>query len=152
MKLSVAHSVSWKMDPRDAELVQETLSARIGNCLLYNAPLKPSLISIRVNFEQGGFGPDSSRNYTLPSLRRAMSAIEGSPSKTGRFLPFIFVSGNGWGEEVAIEALKFGCDGLCFSRRGLSRNRAPRCKRANYGKLRRRAETSFPRRGGAAAQ
>jgi signal transduction histidine kinase len=97
-------------DPRDAELVQETLAAdgieseiiRVETEADFNAALK-----------QGGFDLVLA-DYTLPSFD-GLSALE-IVQQNWPEVPLIFVSGT-LGEELAIEALKRGATDYVFKTR-----------------------------------
>ncbi len=108
-------------DPRDAELVQDTLSDDSIPCHITRVETEVDFIA---SLEQGGFDLILA-DYTLPSFD-GMSALK-IAQKNWPLLPFIFVSGT-LGEEVAIEALKFGATDYVFKTR-LSRI-GPSVKRA----------------------
>ncbi|MDX6711046.1 MAG: formate hydrogenlyase transcriptional activator [Blastocatellia bacterium] len=97
-------------DPRDAELVQETLSADSIACDITRVETEADFIA---SLEQGGFDLILA-DYTLPSFD-GMSALK-IAQQNWPLLPFIFVSGT-LGEEVAIEALKFGATDYVFKTR-----------------------------------
>jgi PAS domain S-box-containing protein len=97
-------------DPNDAELVQETLSADSISCHLTRVETEADYIA---SLEQGGFDLILA-DYTLPSFD-GMSALK-IARQNWPLLPFIFVSGT-LGEEVAIEALKFGATDYVFKTR-----------------------------------
>jgi PAS domain S-box-containing protein len=97
-------------DPNDAELVQETLSADSIPCHLTRVETEADYIA---SLEQGGFDLILA-DYTLPSFD-GMSALK-IARQNWPLLPFIFVSGT-LGEEVAIEALKFGATDYVFKTR-----------------------------------
>src|SRR5258707_14027163 len=108
-------------DPPDAELVQETLEADgIFSCVTRVESEADFIASL----EEGGFDLILA-DYTLPSFD-GMSALK-IAQQNWPLLPFIFVSGT-LGEEVAIEALKFGATDYVFKTR-LSRI-GPSVKRA----------------------
>jgi len=88
-------------DPRDAELVQETLSADSIVCYITRVETESDFIA---SLEQGGFDLILA-DYTLPSFD-GISALKIAAQKRPE-VPFIFVSGT-LGEEVAIEALTIG--------------------------------------------
>jgi PAS domain S-box-containing protein len=97
-------------DPRDAELVQETLENDGIDCLVKRVETEADFIS---SLEQGGFDLILA-DYTLPSfdgLSALKIAQQGWPH-----VPLIFVSGT-LGEEVAIEALKIGATDYVFKTR-----------------------------------
>jgi PAS domain S-box-containing protein len=97
-------------DPRDAELVEETLATDGIRCWLTRVETKADFIAA---LEKGGFDLILA-DYTLPSFD-GMSALkiaqQGWPQ-----VPLIFVSGT-LGEEVAIEALKIGATDYVFKTR-----------------------------------
>jgi len=97
-------------DPRDAELVQETLASDGIRCHLTRVETEADFIA---SLEQGGFDLILA-DYTLPSfdgLSALKIAQQGWPH-----VPLIFVSGT-LGEEVAIEALKIGATDYVFKTR-----------------------------------
>jgi PAS domain S-box-containing protein len=97
-------------DPRDAELVQETLANDGIRCQVTRVETEADFIA---SLEQGVFDLILA-DYTLPSfdgLSALKIARQRSPS-----VPFIFVSGT-LGEEVAIEALKVGATDYVFKTR-----------------------------------
>ena len=88
-------------DPKDAELVQETLASDGIRCHITRVETEADFVA---SLEQGGFDLILA-DYTLPSfdgLSALKIAQQGWPH-----VPLIFVSGT-LGEEVAIEALKIG--------------------------------------------
>jgi PAS domain S-box-containing protein len=97
-------------DPRDAELIQETLATDSITCEAKRVETKADFIT---SLEQGTFDLILA-DYTLPSFD-GLSALkitrQGWPS-----VPFIFVSGT-LDEEVAIEALKVGATDYVFKTR-----------------------------------
>src|ERR1700726_5357457 len=100
-------------DPRDAELVQETLASDGIMCHVTRVESEADFIA---SLEQGGFDLILA-DYTLPSfdgLSALKIAQQGWPH-----LPVIFVAGT-LGEDVAIEALKIGATDYVF-KTGLSR-------------------------------
>src|ERR1700745_2338497 len=100
-------------DPRDAELVQETLANDGIESLVTRVETEADFVS---SLKQGGFDLILA-DYTLPSfdgLSALKIARQGWPH-----VPLIFVSGT-LGEEVAIEALKIGATDYIF-KTGLSR-------------------------------
>src|SRR6202162_3473472 len=97
-------------DPRDAELVQETLTNDGISCHVTRVETQADFIA---SLEQGGFDLILA-DYTLPSfdgLSALKIAQQGWPQ-----LPFIFVSGT-LDEEVAIETLKIGATDYVFKTR-----------------------------------
>ncbi len=88
-------------DPRDAELVQESLEAEGIICQVTRVETRADFIA---SLDQGGFGVILA-DYALPSFD-GMSALMIAQQRWPH-LPFIFVSGT-LGEEVAVEALKIG--------------------------------------------
>ena len=97
-------------DPRDAELVEETLATDGISCRLTRVETKADFIAA---LEKGGFDLILA-DYTLPSfdgLSALKIAQQGWPE-----VPLIFVSGT-LGEEVAIEALKVGATDYVFKTR-----------------------------------
>ena len=88
-------------DPRDAELVQETLAADGIGCQLTRVETKAEFIG---SLQQGGFDLVLA-DHTLPDFD-GLSALK-IARRNWPELPFIFVSGT-LGEEVAIEALRVG--------------------------------------------
>src|SRR5215469_18292015 len=97
-------------DPRDAELVEETLATDGIRCRVTRVETKADFMAA---LEKGGFDLILA-DYTLPSFD-GMSALkiahQGWPQ-----VPLIFVSGT-LGEEVAIEALKIGATDYVFKTR-----------------------------------
>ena len=88
-------------DPRDAELVQETLASDGIECQVTRVETETDFIG---SLEQGGFNLILA-DYTLQSfdgLSALKIAQQGWPH-----VPLIFISGT-LDEEVAIEALKIG--------------------------------------------
>src|SRR5580692_10347887 len=108
-------------DPRDAELVQETLAADGIECVMTRVETEAEFIS---TLEKGSTDLVLA-DYTLPSFD-GLSALE-IVQKNWPSVPLIFVSGT-LGEEVAIEALKKGATDYVFKTR-LSRL-APSVQRA----------------------
>jgi PAS domain S-box-containing protein len=97
-------------DPRDAELVQETLEMEGFSCHITCVESEADFIA---GLEQGAFELILA-DYTLPAfdgLSALKIARQGWPH-----VPFIFVSGT-LGEEVAIEALKIGATDYVFKTR-----------------------------------
>src|ERR1700682_6463324 len=88
-------------DPKDAELVQETLETEGIICQITRVETQADFIA---SLEQGGFDLIFA-DYTLPSFD-GLSALKIAQQRWPH-VPFIFVSGT-LGEEVAIEALKIG--------------------------------------------
>lgn len=127
-------------DPRDGQLVQETLEAGGSSCHLTRVDTEADFIA---SLRLGGFDLILA-DYTLPSfdgLSALSIAQQGWPQ-----LPFIFVSGT-LDEEIAIEALKIGATDYVFktrlSRIGPSVQRALR--EAEERAERRRAEDALRR-------
>src|ERR1700737_4366548 len=108
-------------DPRDAEIVQETLT--IGG-IRYQTTRVETEADFIASLEQGGFDLILA-DYTLPSFD-GLSALK-IAQQDWPHVPLIFVSGT-LGEEVAIEALKIGATDYVF-KTGLSRL-APSVERA----------------------
>src|SRR6202045_1135661 len=100
-------------DPRDAELVQETLEAGGNACEVTRVETEADFIA---SLEQGGFDLILA-DYSLPSFD-GVSALKLAQQNCPD-VPFIFVAGT-LGEEVAIEALKIGATDY-VSKTGLSR-------------------------------
>jgi PAS domain S-box-containing protein len=97
-------------DPKDAELVEETLATDGIRCRVMRVETKADFIAA---LEKGGIDLILA-DYTLPSfdgLSALKIAQEGWPQ-----VPLIFVSGT-LGEEVAIEALKIGATDYVFKTR-----------------------------------
>jgi signal transduction histidine kinase len=88
-------------DPKDAELVQETLTIDGIRCLITRVETEADFVA---SLEQGGFDLILA-DYTLPSFD-GLSALR-IAQQDWPHVPFIFVSGT-LGEEVVIEALKIG--------------------------------------------
>jgi signal transduction histidine kinase/CheY-like chemotaxis protein len=88
-------------DPKDAELVQETLATDGIRSQITRVETEADFIA---SLEQDGFDVILA-DYTLPSYD-GLSALK-IAQQNWPHLPFIFVSGT-LGEEVAIEALKIG--------------------------------------------
>jgi PAS domain S-box-containing protein len=102
--------LSLEDDPKDAELVQETLESDGIPCQITRVETEADFIA---SLEEGGFDLILA-DYTLPSfdgLSALKIARQGWPQ-----VPFIFVSGT-LGEEVAIEALKIGATDYVFKTR-----------------------------------
>jgi PAS domain S-box-containing protein len=97
-------------DPRDAELVQETLAIDGINSLVTRVETEADFIA---SLEQGGFDLILA-DFTLPSFD-GLSALK-IAHRISPHVPLIFVSGT-LGEEVAIEALKFGATDYVFKTR-----------------------------------
>jgi PAS domain S-box-containing protein len=97
-------------DPRDAELVQETLASDGVECHVTRVETEADFIA---SLEQGGFDLILA-DYTLPSFD-GQSALKIAQQKWPH-VPLIFVSGT-LGEEVAIEALKIGATDYVFKPR-----------------------------------
>src|ERR1700682_903499 len=88
-------------DPKDAELVQETLETEGIICQITRVETQADFIA---SLEQGGFALILA-DYALPSFD-GLSALKIAQQRWPH-VPFIFVSGT-LGEEVAVEALKIG--------------------------------------------
>jgi signal transduction histidine kinase/CheY-like chemotaxis protein len=97
-------------DPRDAELVQETLANDGIRCQVTRVETEADFIA---SLEQGVFDLILA-DYTLPSFD-GLSALK-IVRQDWPQLPLIFVSGT-LGEEVAIEALKIGATDYVFKTR-----------------------------------
>jgi PAS domain S-box-containing protein len=97
-------------DLRDAELVQETLANDGIRCQVTRVETE---IDFSASLEQGGFDLILA-DYTLPSFD-GLSALK-IAQQHWPHVPLIFVSGT-LGEEVAIEALKFGATDYVFKTR-----------------------------------
>src|SRR3984893_17242299 len=88
-------------EPRDAELVQETLASNGIRCHVTRVQTEADFIA---SLQQGGFDLILA-DYTLPSFD-GLSALK-IAQQDRPHVPLIFVSGT-LGEEVVIEALKIG--------------------------------------------
>jgi PAS domain S-box-containing protein len=97
-------------DPRDAELVQETLEAEGISSHVVCVESEPDFSA---SLEHGGFDLILA-DYTLPSFD-GLSALK-IAQRSWPHVPFIFVSGT-LDEEVAIEALKIGATDYVFKTR-----------------------------------
>src|SRR6202162_3449816 len=97
-------------DPRDAELVQETLANDGISCHVARVETEADFVA---SLEQGGFDLILA-DYTLPSFD-GLSALK-IAQQDWPHLPLIFVSGT-LGEEVVIEALKIGATDYVFKTR-----------------------------------
>src|SRR5260370_11866721 len=97
-------------DPRDAELVRETLAIGGIRCHVTRVETEADFIA---SLEQGGFDLILA-DYTLPSFD-GLSALKIAQQRRPH-VPLIFVSGT-LGEEVAIEALKIGATAYLFTTR-----------------------------------
>src|SRR3984957_18821096 len=97
-------------DPRDAELVQETLENDGLRCQIKRVETEADFIAA---LEQGGFELILA-DYTLPSFD-GLSALR-IAQRDSPEVPLIFVFGT-LGEEVAIEALKIGATDYVFKTR-----------------------------------
>ena len=97
-------------DPRDAELVQETLASDGIMCHVTRVESEADFLA---SLEQGGFDLILA-DYTLPSFD-GLSALKIAQQRRPH-VPLIFVSGT-LGEEVAIEALKIGATDYVFKTR-----------------------------------
>src|ERR1700726_3792508 len=102
--------LSLEDDPKDADLVQETLASDGIACHLTRVETEPDFIA---SLEQGNFDLILA-DYTLPSFD-GLSALK-IARRDGPQVPFIFVSGT-LDEEVAIEALKMGATDYVFKTR-----------------------------------
>src|SRR5580704_17276818 len=98
---SPLHILYLEDEPRDAELVQETLASNGIRCHVTRVETQADFIA---SLEEGGFDLILA-DYTLPSFD-GLSALKIAQQRWPH-LPLIFVSGT-LGEEVAIEALKTG--------------------------------------------
>jgi PAS domain S-box-containing protein len=108
-------------DPRDAELIQETLEAGAVSCDLTRVETEADFVASLKEAEFKLILAD----YSLPSFD-GLSALKIARQKRPE-VPFIFVAGT-LGENVAIEALKIGATDY-VSKSGLSRL-VPSVKRA----------------------
>jgi signal transduction histidine kinase/CheY-like chemotaxis protein len=97
-------------DPRDAELVQETL---INDGIRCHVTRVETEADFTASLEKGGFALILA-DYTLPSFD-GLSALK-IVQQRWPHVPLIFVSGT-LGEEVAIEALKVGATDYVFKTR-----------------------------------
>jgi DNA-binding NtrC family response regulator len=97
-------------DPRDAELVQETLDA---GGIVYSATRVETEADFVASLAQSGFDLILA-DYTLPAFD-GLSALKIAQQHRPH-VPFIFVSGT-LDEEVAIEALKIGATDYVFKTR-----------------------------------
>src|ERR1700736_2974728 len=102
--------LSLEDDPKDAELVQETLASDGITCRLTRVETEADFIA---SLERGDFDLILA-DYTLPSFD-GLSALKIARQDWPQ-VPFIFVSGT-LGEEVAIEALKVGATDYVFKTR-----------------------------------
>src|SRR6202521_3534881 len=118
---SPLHILYLEDEPRDAELVQETLASNGIRCHVTRVQTEADFIA---SLQQGGFDLILA-DYTLPSFD-GLSALK-IAQQDWPHVPLIFVSGT-LGEETAIEALKFGATDYVFKTR-LSRI-APSVRRA----------------------
>src|ERR1700730_15605159 len=107
---SPLHVLYLEDDLRDAELVQETLANDGIKCQVTRVETEIDFIA---SLEQGGFDLIIA-DYTLPSFD-GLSALK-IAQRDSPEVPLIFVSGT-LGEEVAIEALKFGATDYVFKTR-----------------------------------
>jgi signal transduction histidine kinase len=107
------HILYLEDDPRDAELVKETLASHGVECQVTRVESEADFIAL---LEQGGFDMILA-DYTLPTFD-GLSALRIAQQEWPH-LPLVFVSGT-LGEEVAIEALKIGATDYVF-KTGLSR-------------------------------
>jgi PAS domain S-box-containing protein len=97
-------------DPRDSELVQDTLASDGVTCEVARVDSEADFIAA---LKQGGFDLILA-DYTLPAFD-GLSALKLTRQERP-LVPFIFVSGT-LGEEVAIEALKIGATDYVFKTR-----------------------------------
>jgi PAS domain S-box-containing protein len=97
-------------DPRDAELIQETLEADGMTCRVTRVEAEPEFVA---SLKQGECDLILA-DYTLPSFD-GLSALK-IARQDWPHVPFIFVSGT-LGEEVAIEALTIGATDYVFKTR-----------------------------------
>jgi PAS domain S-box-containing protein len=97
-------------DPRDAELVQDTLESEGVCCSVHRVDTKADFVA---SLEKGDFDLILA-DYTLPSFD-GLSALD-IARQNWPHLPFIFVSGT-LDEEIAIEALKIGATDYVFKTR-----------------------------------
>src|SRR3984893_9715123 len=97
-------------EPKDAELVEETLATEGISSQITRVETEADFIA---SLEQGGFDLILA-DYTLPSFD-GLSALK-IAQRDWPHVPFIFVSGT-LGEEVAIEALKVGATDYVFKTR-----------------------------------
>lgn len=104
------HVLYLEDDPRDAELVQETLEADGISCCVTRVEAEAEFIR---SLDRGGFDIILA-DYTLPSFD-GLSALKIARQRSPH-VPFIFVSGT-LDEEVAIEALKNGGTDYVFKTR-----------------------------------
>src|ERR1700726_4662242 len=102
--------LSLEDDPKDAELVQETLESDGISCQITRVETETDFIAW---LERGSFDLILA-DYTLPSFD-GLSALKIARQRWPH-VPFIFVSGT-LGEEVAIEALKVGATDYVFKTR-----------------------------------
>ena len=102
--------LSLEDDPKDAELVQETLESDDIPCEITRVETEADFIA---SLEQASFDLILA-DYTLPSFD-GLSALKIARQRWPQ-VPFIFVSGT-LGEEVAIEALKIGATDYVFKTR-----------------------------------
>jgi DNA-binding NtrC family response regulator len=102
--------LSLEDDPKDAELVQETLESDGISCQITRVETETDFIAW---LERGSFDLILA-DYTLPSFD-GLSALKIARQRWPH-VPFIFVSGT-LGEEVAIEALKIGATDYVFKTR-----------------------------------
>src|ERR1700730_1783657 len=102
--------LSLEDDPKDAELVEETLASDGIPCHLTRVETQADFIA---SLERGDFDLILA-DYTLPSYD-GLSALK-SARQDRPHIPFIFVSGT-LDEEVAIEALKNGATDYVFKTR-----------------------------------
>jgi PAS domain S-box-containing protein len=107
---SPLHILYLEDEPKDAELVQETLASNGIRAHLTRVETEADFIA---SLERGGFDLILA-DYTLPSFD-GLSALKIAQQEWPH-VPLIFVSGT-LGEEVAIEALKIGATDYVFKTR-----------------------------------
>ena len=107
---SPLHILYLEDDPRDAELVQQTLVIGGIKCQVTRVETEADFIA---SLQQGGFDLILA-DYTLPSFD-GLSALKIAQQEWPH-VPLIFLSGT-LGEEVAIEALKIGATDYVFKTR-----------------------------------
>src|ERR1700674_1779795 len=107
---SPLHILYLEDEPRDAELVQETLASNGIRCHVTRVQTEADFIA---SLQQGGFDLILA-DYTLPSFD-GLSALK-IAQQDWPHVPLIFVSGT-LGEEVVIEALKIGATDYVFKTR-----------------------------------
>ena len=107
---SPLHILYLEDDPKDAELVQQTLAMNNIGSFMTRVETEADFVA---SLKQGGFDLIFA-DYTLPSFD-GMSALK-IAQQACPYVPFIFISGT-LGEEVAIEALKIGATDYVFKTR-----------------------------------